>query len=313
MTHLEMLIAALILDAVLGEPRWIWSRIPHPVVLMGRMIAWLDRRLHRGEWLILRGALTVLLPAIPVAAIAIGITFIPDYGVLELIGAAILLAHRSLVDHLRAVRKALEDSLEMGRLAVSRIVGRDTDVLDESGVSRAAIESGAENFSDGVIAPAFWFLLFGLPGIALYKLVNTADSMIGHADEHYFLFGRVAARLDDLLNWFPSRLSGAILTVASLRQSAGDVMVSDASLHVSPSAGWPEAATAGALGIALSGPRCYDGEWTDDPWINSRGRRELTARDIKRATRLIWRAWVLVVLVLAGAEAIYYQYVNAPI
>jgi len=176
------------------------------------------------------------------------------------------------------------------------IVGRDTATLDQSGVARSAIESAAENFSDGVLAPAFWFLLLGLPGIMVYKIVNTADSMIGYRNDRYREFGWAAARFDDLLNWIPARLSGLLICAVSRTPRAFAIMRRDAPLHRSPNAGWPEAATAAAIGVAISGPRVYDGAMTDDPFVNPDGRRYLNARDIDAATALLWRVWGALVL-----------------
>ncbi len=224
------------------------------------------------------------------------------HGVFEVLGAAVLLAQRSLADHVGAVAGALRVSLAEGRGAVARIVGRDPETLDQAGVARAAIESAAENFSDGVVAPVFWFLVGGLPGIAVYKAVNTADSMIGHSSERYREFGWAAARLDDVLNWIPARLAGGLICLVGGGRAAMRVMLRDAGLHKSPSAGWPEAATAASLEIALAGPRIYGGEVTDDPYLNAEGRREAGPADIEAAVRLIWRAWggVLAVAVLAA-------------
>jgi adenosylcobinamide-phosphate synthase len=186
------------------------------------------------------------------------------------------------------------------------IVGRDPEALDEAGVARAAIESSAENFSDGVVAPAFWFAVAGLPGIALYKALNTADSMIGHRSERYRAFGWAAARLDDLANLVPARLSGLLIALASGRRAAGAlrVMWRDGRLHRSPNAGWPEAATAAALGLALSGPRSYGGRAGEEPWVHAEGRAEARPEDIEAAVALVWRAWGLL-LALALAAAVF--------
>lgn len=298
MTQAEMLVVALVLDALVGDPPALWSRIPHPVVLMGRAIAFGEARLNRGGARIARGALLMAVLVAGAAAIGLAIAALPDHGLLETLAAAILLAHGSLIAHVRAVARGLERDIAAGRAAVARIVGRDTEALDEAGVARAAIESGAESFSDGVVAPAFWFLLLGLPGLMAYKLVNTADSMIGHLDERHALFGRAAARLDDLMNWVPARIAGALIALAALRQSAGDVMVENAGLHASPNAGWPEAAMAGALGIALGGPKTYDGVPARDPWMNPRGRRDIGAAEIRRAIAMLWRAFALLLLLV---------------
>lgn len=291
MTHVEMLFLALILDAVLGEPEWLWSKVPHPARLMGRAVEFLDRKLNAGGQRQLTGIVACAALVTGFAVVGYLIAWLPDYGILEILGTAILLAHRSLVDHVRAVYLALDVSLEAGRVAVARIVGRDVNALDESSVSRAAIESAAENFSDGVVAPAFWFLLFGLPGILIYKAVNTADSMIGHPSTKYAEFGWASARLDDVLNWVPARLTGRLICLVYRSRPALETMLEDADLHRSPNSGWPEAAMAGVLGVALSGPRSYAGELTRDPYINGSGRRVLTRGDVARAISVLWRSW----------------------
>jgi adenosylcobinamide-phosphate synthase len=219
------------------------------------------------------------------------IAALPGGPVLEVIGAAILLAQKSLVEHVRAVAIGLRTSLDEGRRAVSMIVGRDTAALDEAAIARAAVESAAENLSDGVVAPAFWFLIGGLPGIIFYKIINTADSMIGHRTERHGEFGWAAARLDDVLNWVPARLTALLIAVVSLDASALRTAATDGPRHRSVNAGWPEAAMARVLGLALSGPRSYGGEMTTDPVLNPEGRRAATAGDIEAATRMLWRVW----------------------
>lgn len=297
-----MLALALLLDAAIGEPDWVWRRVPHPAVLFGRLIAWLEARLNEGGSRRAKGALAVLALAAAAAVPAAILSLDVFRGIFEVIGTAILVAQRSLAEHVHAVAQALGVSLGEGRKAVARIVGRDPDSLDSAGVSRAAIESAAENFSDGVVAPAFWFLVGGLPGIAVYKAVNTADSMIGHRSERYREFGWAAARLDDLMNWIPARLAGLAICLVGAGRGALRVMRRDALLHKSPNAGWPEAAAAASLGVALAGPRIYGGVVTDDPYVNPDGRRDAQAKDISDAVRLIWKAWgvVLAVAVLGA-------------
>ena len=303
-----MLAAALILDALVGEPERLWSRLAHPVVLFGRLVAWLDRRLNNGPERRRMGVLAVIALLLATLPLAFLLAALPFGWVLEILGAAVLLAQRSLVEHVGAVAAALERSLDEGRAAVARIVGRDPRSLDRAGVARAAIESAAENFSDGVVAPAFWFLLGGLPGIVLYKAVNTADSMIGHRDARYLEFGRAAARLDDLLNWIPARLAGLLICLAAPARlpAALRTMWRDARLHRSPNAGWPEAAMAASLGLALAGPRIYGGVITDDPYLNAGASRDATPADIRRAVALVWRAWglLLALAVLFGLVAL---------
>ncbi|MFN4159250.1 MAG: adenosylcobinamide-phosphate synthase CbiB [Gemmobacter sp.] len=298
-----LLIPALLLDAALGEPRWLWSRAPHPAVVMGRAVGWLDARLNRGAARRARGALAVLALVLGAGVIGAGIAAVPDGGVLEVLAAAILLAQRSLADHVAAVAHALRGGLAEGRRAVAMIVGRDTAAMTEAEVARAAIESAAENLSDGVVAPAFWFLLAGLPGILIYKAVNTADSMIGHRTPRHEAFGWAAARLDDVLNWVPARITAALMAAASSWFHAGPIL-RDAPLHRSPNAGWPEAAMAVVLDLSLSGPRAYHGVRSDFPWVWPEGRRDAGPGDIDRAVAVLWRTWVLmlglVVLVAVG-------------
>ncbi|MFN3971564.1 MAG: adenosylcobinamide-phosphate synthase CbiB [Gemmobacter sp.] len=298
-----LLIPALLLDAALGEPRWLWSRAPHPAVVMGRAVGWLDARLNRGAARRARGVLAVLALVLGAGVIGAGIAAVPDGGVLEVLAAAILLAQRSLADHVAAVAHALRGGLAEGRRAVAMIVGRDTAAMSEAEVARAAIESAAENLSDGVVAPAFWFLLAGLPGILIYKAVNTADSMIGHRTPRHEAFGWAAARLDDVLNWVPARITAALMAAASGWFHAGPIL-RDAPLHRSPNAGWPEAAMAVVLDLSLSGPRAYHGVRSDFPWVWPEGRRDAGPGDIDRAVAVLWRTWVLmlglVVLVAVG-------------
>lgn len=295
-----LLLPAMLLDAALGEPKWLWNRYPHPAVLMGRAIAWADQHFNTGANKRLKG--TATMAALGLAAMTLGwlIHLIPDFGLLEIIAAAILLAQKSLVDHVRAVANELRLSLPSGRRAVSMIVGRDTATLDEPAVSRAAIESAAENLSDGVIAPAFWFLIAGLPGLMLYKITNTADSMIGHRTPRHEEFGWAAARFDDLLNLIPARLT-ALLLALSHGWTDPRPILRDAPLHRSPNAGWPEAAMAVILNVALSGPRAYHGEMRDYPWVWAEGRRDPGPADIDVACTALWRAWaamfVLTVLI----------------
>ena len=285
-----LLLPALLLDAALGEPKWLWDRFPHPAVLMGRAIGWMDKRFNSGNHKRLKG--TASMAALGLAAIALGqvIHEIPDFGLLEIIVAAILLAQKSLVQHVQAVADALRLSTEGGRRAVAMIVGRDTATLDDPAISRAAIESAAENLSDGVIAPAFWFLVAGLPGLMLYKITNTADSMIGHRTPRHEEFGWAAARFDDLLNLIPARLTALLLALTHGWTDPRPVL-RDAPLHRSPNAGWPEAAMAVILNTALSGPRAYHGEMREYPWVWPEGRRDPGPDQIDTAVAALWRAW----------------------
>ena len=285
------LLLALGLDAALGEPRWLWSRAPHPAVLMGRCVDWLDARLNRGAARRAKGALALAVLALGAWAAGAVVEAIPLGPLPEALAAAILLAQRSLVEHVGAVAQALRRSLRDGRVAVALIVGRDVTAMDEAAVARSAIESAAENLSDGVLAPALWFMVAGLPGMAVYKAVNTADSMIGHRTPRHEAFGWAAARADDLLNWVPARATA--LAVAALNGGLRDwrAIAADARRHRSPNAGWPEAAAARALDVALSGPRSYGGRMRDFPFVNPAGRRDPGPGDVDRAVALLWRAW----------------------
>ncbi|MGB3313359.1 MAG: adenosylcobinamide-phosphate synthase CbiB [Albidovulum sp.] len=299
MTHAAILVAAMVLDAIFGEPDWLWKRFAHPAVLMGRAVGWADEALNHGRNRRAKGVLTTA--ALGGMAIAIGaaIEALPGGAVLETLAAAVLLAQRSLTDHVRAVAQGLRQSLPAGRHAVAMIVSRDTADMDEAAVSRSAIESAAENLSDGVVAPVFWFLLAGLPGLLLYKIVNTADSMIGYRTPRHEAFGWAAARLDDALNLIPARLTALLIAAVHLRFDIWPEVRRDARLHKSPNAGWPEAAMAASLGIALAGPRSYGGEMRDFPFVNPDGRRDLTAADIESAAAALWRTWALLLCLVA--------------
>ncbi|WP_147110664.1 adenosylcobinamide-phosphate synthase CbiB [Tateyamaria sp. syn59] len=291
MTTALTLALAMALDAMAGEPKWLWSRLPHPAVLMGRAVSALDTRLNTAPATRAKGvaAITVLVVAAGVTGLALA-----QLGwLVEVIGAAILLAHRSLVDHVAAVAHGLRQSTGEGRRAVAMIVGRDVSTATPDQVARAGIESLSENFSDGVIAPAFWFLIGGLPGILIYKVVNTADSMIGYLTPRHAEFGWAAARLDDLLNWVPARLTGGLIALAGEATAHWAAIRADAALHRSPNAGWPEAAMARALNIALAGPRSYHGRMEDLAWVNPDGRRTLGPADIDAAVRIVWKSWGL--------------------
>ena len=292
MSHFEILFVALVLDAVLGEPDWLWSRVPHPVKLIGQGIDWLDARMNGNDFRKTAGVVMIV-GLILVSLIAGSIVaWLPNYGLLELIGCAVLLSFKSLIEHVRAVAVALPNGIEAARIEVAKIVGRDTAAMEVSDVSRAAVESGSEGFCDGLVAPVFWFMLFGLPGILAYKVVNTADSMVGHLNEKYAEFGWGTAWADTILNWIPARIAGALIAATSMRREPFDTMIEDADMHRSMNAGWPEAAMAGVLNIALSGPRSYGGETTREPFINSSGRRDLVAQDVHDSIAVLWKAWI---------------------
>lgn len=283
---------------------------------IGRLIDGLDRSLNRGEWpdAARRAAGVFALAVLVAVGIGAGALLQSLLGlgwgqiVLALLASS-LLAQRSLASHVRAVADALETGgVEAGRKAVSMIVGRDPETLDEAAICRAAIESLAENFSDGVVAPAFWLAVAGVPGGLAYKAVNTADSMIGHRTPRHAAFGWASARFDDLVNVPASRLAGFLLVAAACLTPAASpghafgAMRRDARRHRSPNAGWPEAAMAGALGLALAGPRTYDGVLVRDAVMGEGGRRDAAPADIRRALRLYWTADLLLVA-LAGLAA----------
>ena len=295
MSFAALLVMALLLDAALGEPRWLWSRLPHPAVLMGRLVGVLDSKLNTGSTRQRNGVFCAGI--LVVAGLASGWLISLLGPVAEVVAAAILLAQRSLVAHVAAVASGLRGSLEEGRAAVAMIVSRETANMDESQVARGAIESAAENLSDGVVAPAFWFLLGGLPAMVAYKWINTADSMIGYRNDRYMEFGWAAARLDDMLNIFPARLTAMMIALpARIWDLSG--IAADAGLHRSPNAGWPEAAMSRVLGIALSGPRAYDGRLQHFPWVNPDGRRHLKAVDINASIVILWKTWGLMLALL---------------
>jgi adenosylcobinamide-phosphate synthase len=298
-----ILVAALLLDAAFGEPKLLWDRVPHPAVLMGRLIAALDTRFNRGEDRRLKG--TAVAAALAFGALVTGwlIHLIPDHGVIETLTVAILLAQRSLVDHVRAVATALRRSLAEGRASVAMIVGRDTAAMTAPDVARAAVESAAENLSDGVIAPIFWYLVLGLPGLLLYKLANTADSMIGHLTPRHAEFGWASARFDDLLNLIPARLTALLIALTHGWVDPAPIL-RDAPKHRSPNAGWPEAAIAPVLNIALSGPRSYNGTLKHYPWVWPEGRRDPGPADIDAAASALWRVWAAM-LAIAVAVALF--------
>lgn len=279
----------MILDAVFGEPKWLWSRLPHPAVLMGKAVGFIDKTCNRGSRRKIAGILSFTLLVIAAYALGLIITMIPGIWADVIIGA-MLLAHKSLIEHVSAVGNGLRMSLSAGRKAVAMIVSRDTRDMDETAVARSAIESGAENFSDGVIAPLFWLAILGLPGLLAYKITNTADSMIGYKTDQHRDFGWAAARFDDLLNWVPARLTAGIIWLTDGTTDIAKI-AADASLHRSPNAGWPEAAMAYKLNIALAGPRSYDGQRAEFPYVNAAGKRTLGPSDITDTTKTLWTAW----------------------
>ncbi|BDA82597.1 cobalamin biosynthesis protein CobD [Aureimonas sp. SA4125] len=313
-THFLALLLGTLLDRIVGDPDWLWRRFPHPVVWIGQAIGWMDRRFNREDLSFAARrrngivAMLVLLAGAVVAGLVLHALF-TRLGVagtvLEAVVVGILLAQKSMAEHVRRVVEALSSGgLAAGRSAVSMIVGRDPDQLDEAGVCRAAIESLAENASDGIVAPWLFYLVFGLPGLLAYKVLNTADSMIGHMSERHRAFGRAAARLDDLANLVPARLNAfAFAALApTLPGSRGfayawAIARRDAGLHRSPNAGWPEAAAAAALGLAFGGPRRYGALVVDAPLLHGEGRLEATPADIVRSITLLRRLSNLLIAV----------------
>lgn len=308
---------ALVVERLLGYPAFIHKDIGHPVMWFGRFIDFAEPRLNRPELSPntrrLRGvamlAGLVLLAVVPAMIVSTLLNRLPMGWLIEMALATPFLAQKELGRAVGAVADALDHSLLEGRKAVSHIVGRDPEVLDGPGVARAAIESLAESTSDGVVAPLFWLMLLGLPGIALYKAVNTADSMVGHKSERFIDFGWASARLDDVLNWIPARLSALLIAGAGLftrganGENAWSRALSDAGKHDSPNAGWPEAAFAGALGLGLGGPRTYGGKVHDLPSMGE-GRRDLGSDDIRAALGL-YEATLNLALAMAFAVAVF--------
>lgn len=309
---LFVLVGALALEATFGYPDWLYQRIGHPVSWAGRLISFLDRKLNRdtdspqarrNKGVLSLGILIVVTGAVAWALeqffdhVAFGAFFIA-------LLASMLIASRSLYTHVEDVARALDQyGLDGARQAVGRIVGRNPKTLDAYGVARAAIESLAENASDGIVAPVFWFAILGLPGIVVYKAINTADSMIGHRTPRHEAFGWASARLDDFVNLPASRLTALLLALASIFTPGASVpgtleaVARDASKHRSPNAGWPESALAGALGLKLNGPKVYGETRVEDAYMGD-GKRDATAEDIRAALRLTTTAWGIMVGIL---------------
>ena len=290
MNHASLLILAMLLDASMGEPRWLWDRFPHPAILMGRAVSWIDGRFNRGDRQRRNGVLAFGGLVLGAGALGWDLQSLPG-PFAEVIVCAILRAQKSLVQHVRAVANALRLSVADGRRSVAMIVGRDTGEMDGPAIARAAIESAAENLSDGVTAPAFWFLIGGLPGLLIYKISNTADSMIGHRTPRYEQFGWAAARFDDLLNLIPARLTAALIWLTTRPAGVWPAIIADARRHRSPNAGWPEAAMARVLNLALSGPRSYGGKLQDFPYVHPQGQRDIGADQIDATVGVLWRTW----------------------
>ena len=310
---------ALLIEALVGYPEWLVQSIGHPVTWMGRLIGFLDDTLNHERMSRASRRAAGIASLLIVIGVTGGVAYVLERSLFRLplavvfaaLPASTLLAQRSLYAHVEGVAITLErEGLTAGRKAVSHIVGRDTQALDEAAVARAAIESLAENFSDGVVAPALWLAIGGLAGAAVYKAINTADSMIGHRTRRHEAFGWAAARLDDLVNLPASRLSALLLIAAAAttsRTAAAQTwraVMRDASHHRSPNAGYPEAAMAGALDLALAGPRIYAGVEVDDA-IMGRGRRAATVADIRRALALFRRADAMLIGLFAILAALF--------
>ncbi|QFI77068.1 adenosylcobinamide-phosphate synthase CbiB [Bradyrhizobium betae] len=306
------MMVAMAVDALMGWPAWLFARIGHPVTWLGRLISVIDAMSNRPSDPPAFRRVAGVAGALLVIALSVALGWVLQsllqsllpwgWGQAVLVGVLAwpLVALRSLHDHVAAVAKPLRaGDIAAARDAVSRIVGRDPAALDEAGIARAAIESLAENASDGIVAPVFWGALFGLPGIFGYKAINTLDSMIGHRSERHAAFGWAAARIDDVANFIPARLTGFLFVLLAPRRSeALSCMTRDARRHRSPNAGWPEAAMAGGLGVRLSGPRIYHGSTTHEPWLNE-GARDPLAADIGEGLTVYRRAMLLLAAVLA--------------
>jgi adenosylcobinamide-phosphate synthase len=297
--HFAAAALALLFERLFGYPKPLQDKIGHPVEWIGTTLTKLEALLYdpeaeplqarlRGVATLLALLLIVALPAILVASVLSTFKF---GWIIEALLATAFIAQHSLYEHVSAVGKGLDTSLNEGRKAVARIVGRDPAALDESGVVKGALESLAENTSDGIVAPVLWYALLGLPGIVAYKAINTADSMIGHKSVRYIDFGWAAARLDDLINLPASRLTGLLFAAAAAWNDkergkiALHAMWRDAPKHQSPNAGWPESALAASLGVKFGGRRSYDGSRVDLPWMGE-GRETLNRDDIRKGLRL---------------------------
>lgn len=307
MTTAAIMLCALVLDALVGWPPAIYNRIGHPVTWIGRLIGRLDKSLNRAEWSratrrvmgALAGVFVILLcfwiGTLIQSALGQGI-----FGfVISVLIVWPLIAANSLYTHVDDIAKPLQQNLlSEARAAVSLIVGRDPNQLDKAGIGRAAIESLSENASDGVVAPVFWGVIFGIPGILAYKAINTLDSMIGYRNAKYLDFGWASAKIDDVANYLPARITGALIALVSgNRRPAFAVMNWDAKKHRSPNAGYPEGAMAGALGVRLSGPRLYDTGPTNDPWLNENG-RDVEPADVTAALSVYRRAMIGLAIIL---------------
>jgi adenosylcobinamide-phosphate synthase len=297
--YIFIILIAMAIDGIWGDDHFFWKRIKHPIMYFGKAIERLDSEFNREEFSpnakILNGVAVVVAMTFFVYLIGLFLeklfSILPFSIIFEAIFVSVFIAARSLFDHVKAVNSSLmQDGLEGGRSKLSLIVGRNVSNLDLGDILRAAIESLAENFSDGVVAPVLWYLIFGIPGLLIYKLINTADSMIGHKDNKYINFGMFAARFDDFLNYIPARFSAFLIIVASfiLREdwrSSIRIAKEDHNKHSSPNSGWPESAMSGALGVSLGGLRVYEQEEVDEGVMNASGERNI---DDNHLTRSLW-------------------------
>ena len=306
-------LVALAIDALVAWPAWLYARLGHPVGAFARLIGACETRWNRPTTSEVARRLLGVATVVVLLAVTIGGALAIEQVARLMFGrwwwlvAALLawpaLAVRSLYDHVRPVADALAaGDLAAARRAVGMIVGRDTAALDEAGVARAGIESLAESFCDGVVAPLFWLLAFGLPGVWAYKAINTADSLIGHREPRWRAFGWAAARIEVVANLVPARLAGVLLCFAG--GGGWRVMWRDCRRHASPNAGWPEAAIAGALGVALAGPIAYDGVVQDKSWIGGAG-RPASASDLRHALAIYGRACALLAVIAAGVACLW--------
>ena len=289
LTGLFPLLAGWLLDLVLGDPSW----LPHPVVWFGKVIAFFEHKLNKGYHRILKGAFVAV--GLIAATFAIGLIINSQLPIINFIIVFYCLAGTTLIREVRDVFRAVDQSLEEGRVQVARIVGRDTSELSAQEVRTAALETLAENLSDGVIAPLFWLAILGVPGMLAYKMVNTLDSMIGYKTERYKDFGCWAAHIDDIANYIPARLTALLMIIASGKMKLLRFVRRYGRMHASPNSGYPEAALAGILNCRFGGPHYYFGELFDKPFIGEND-RELTTDDMKKAVRINRTAEVLMVI-----------------
>jgi len=305
-----LLFFMIILDSISGEPAWLYRRIPHPVVLMGKLLSILEKKCNKSNHARSEGRglgavclliyLTIILYVATFLEIGIYHFFGNLYGdIVLIILASSLLAARSLYDHLQDVVNPLQKAhYQKAQKNLSKIVGRDVTKLGQFGMNRACIETAAENFSDGFMAPCFWFLVLGFPGLVLYKAINTADSMIGHKNDRYLHFGWAAARLDDLANYIPARLTAVIFLLCGLIKNRHSIVTNfkicqqQAGQHLSVNAGWPECAMASVLDIKLGGPRYYGDHKVDGVWLGM-GREKATVHDVKGAINICLLSWII--------------------